>query len=172
MIGRGHEHHHHGFGSPSEPPDLTGVEPSTAGVLSAFRQTMHLNRQLFMRLAAGSGGHSGRTIVLGVLASHDGITQKDLAERMHLARPTVTTMLQKMEHEGLIERWDDPEDQRLTRIRLTDAGRTVGKDMGDVYARYVNMTIGTLSEADRLEFARLLGLMSDNITAALKELDA
>ena len=171
MIGRGHPHEH-GFGGPPGPSELSGVDPSTAGVLSAFRETMHLNRQLFMRLSAGSGGHSGRTIVLGVLGSHDGITQKDLAERMHLARPTVTIMLQKMEHEGLIERWDDPADQRLTRIRLTDAGRALGKDMGGVYARYVNMTIGTLSEVDRTEFARLLGLMSDNITAALKELEA
>lgn len=173
MIGHGHGHRHaHGFGGHPGPWDLKGVDPSTAGVLSAFRETMHLNRQLFMRLAAGSGGHAGRTIVLGILASHDGITQKDLAARMHLARPTVTIMLQKMEHEGLIERWDDPADQRLTRIRLTDAGRALGKDTGDIYARYVNTTIGSLSEADRLEFARLLGLMSENITAALKELEA
>jgi DNA-binding MarR family transcriptional regulator len=162
----------HGFGTPPDPPDLEGIDPSSAAVLSAFRRTMHLNRQLFMRLAADKGGHPGRTVLLGMLAGHEGISQKDLAEKMHLARPTVTIMLQKMESEGLIERWDDPEDQRLTRIRLTDAGRAQGMDMGDAYARYVDITIGTLSEADRIEFARLLGLMSDNIAAALKELDA
>jgi DNA-binding MarR family transcriptional regulator len=125
-----------------------------------------------MKLAAGRGGHPGRAIVLGMLAGHDGISQRDLAEKMHLARPTVTIMLQKMEAEGLIERWDDIEDQRLTRIRLTDAGREQGKNLEDAYKAYINSTVGSLSEPDRAELARLLGLLNDNVTAALKELDA
>ena len=162
----------HHFGTPPEPPDLEGIEPSSAVVLSSFRKAMHLNRQLFMRLAGGAGGHPGRTVVLGMLAGHEGISQKDLAEKMHLARPTVTIMLQKMEGEGLIERWDDPDDQRLTRIRLTGSGREQSKCVGDSYARYVDLTIGKMPEADRAEFARLLDLLSDNIATALKELEA
>jgi DNA-binding MarR family transcriptional regulator len=162
----------HHFGTPPEPPDPEGIDPSSAVVLSSFRKAMHLNRQLFMRLAGGAGGHPGRTVVLGMLAGHEGISQKDLAEKMHLARPTVTIMLQKMESEGLIERWDDPDDQRLTRIRLTGLGRAQGKGMADSYARYVDLTIGKMSEIDRTEFARLLDLLSDNIATALKELEA
>jgi DNA-binding MarR family transcriptional regulator len=178
MMGSGRGH---GMGGHHAPPghhdahapvDLEGVDPLSASVLTSFRQAMHLNRQLLMRLAAGKGGHPGRSLVLGMLAGHEGISQKDLAEKMHLARPTVTIMLQKMEHEGLIERWDDPEDQRLTRIRLTDAGRAQGKNMGDAYKRYIETTIGKLSESDRVEFARLLGLLNENAATALKELDA
>ncbi len=167
----------HIFGGPDhgplhEPPNIPGIDPSSQSVLSAFRMATHLNRQLFMRLASDKGGHPGRTVLLTMLAKHDGISQRDLAEKMHLARPTITIMLQKMEHEGLIERWDDPDDQRLTRIRLTEAGRAQSRDMGDVYARYVNATIGAMTEPDRAEFARLLGLLNDNIAATLKELDA
>jgi DNA-binding MarR family transcriptional regulator len=166
---RGHPHHH---GAPLEPPELSGVDPLSAGVLSAFRKASHLNRQLFMRLAQDTGGHSGGTIVLGMLAGNEGITQRDLAEKMHLARPTVTIMLQKLEQHGLIERWNDPDDQRLTRIRLTDAGRSQSKAMGDSYARYVNVTIGAMSETDRTELARLLGVLNEKTVAAMKELDA
>jgi MarR family transcriptional regulator, organic hydroperoxide resistance regulator len=175
MNGHGHGHGFDGgagLGGPHGPMDLEGVDPLSTSVMIAFRKSMHLNRQLFMRLAAVKGGHPGRTVVLGMLAGHDGISQKDLAERMHLAPPTVTIMLQKMEQEGLIQRWDDPEDQRLTRIRLTDAGRAQGKDLGDAYKSYIDSTIGALSEADRAEFARLLGLLNDHIAAALKELEA
>jgi DNA-binding MarR family transcriptional regulator len=148
------------------------VDPSSAGVLAAFRRQMHLNRQLFMRLAAEKGGHPGRTVVLGMLSGHDGIAQRDLAEKLHLARPTITIMLQKMEHDGLIERWDDPDDQRLTRIRLTDAGRAQATDLGDAYKEGIDATIGTLSEADRLELTRLLELLNERTASALKELDA
>lgn len=171
----GHAHGHgHGFGGPGhhDPIDLEGIDPLSADVLTAFRKQMHLTRQVFMRLAAGKGGHSGRTLVLGMLAGHDGISQKDLAEKMHLARPTITIMLQKMESEGLIERWDDPEDQRLTRIRLTGAGRAQSKILGDAYKSFIDSTMGALSEADRTELARLLELLNETTAAALKELEA
>jgi len=164
-----HPHHHHG---PPEPDDIAGIDPLSAAVLSAFRKASHLNRQLFMKMAADTGGHSGSTIVLNVLAKNEGITQRDLAEKLHLARPTVTTMLQKLEQHGLVERWDDPDDQRLTRIRLTDAGRDRSKAMGDTYARYVNLTIGALSEAERTELVRLFELLNDKTTTAIRELDA
>lgn len=167
-----------GFGGPggpgghADPIDLQGLDPASAGVLTAFRKAQHLNRQLFMRLAADKGGHPGRTVVLGMLHGHDGISQRDLAEKLHLARPTITIMLQKMEHEGLIERWDDPEDQRLTRIRLTEAGRAQGKSLGDAYRAGIESTIGTLSEPDRRELTRLLELLNERTASALKELDA
>jgi DNA-binding MarR family transcriptional regulator len=162
----------HDFTAPPDPIGPEGGDPLSADVFAAFQQATHLHRQLFMRLLADKGGHPGRTMVLGVLATHEGIAQRDLAEQMHLARPTITIMLQKMEHEGLIERWDDPDDQRLTRIRLTDAGRAQSRLMADTLSRYVGASIGTLSETDRTELARLLGLMNDNTAAALKELDA
>lgn len=152
--------------------DLEGVDPVAASVVTEFRTATHLNRHLMLRLAAGKGGHPGRAIVLGVLAGNDGIAQKDLAEKMHLARPTITIMLQKMEHEGLIERWDDPDDQRLTRIRLTDAGRAHAKAFGDAFKTHIAKTVGALSDTDRAELARLLGLLNDKTTAALKELEA
>jgi hypothetical protein len=44
--------------------------------------------------------------------------------------------------------------------------------VGDSYSRYVDLTIGKMSEADRTEFARLLDLLSDNIATALEELEA
>jgi DNA-binding MarR family transcriptional regulator len=165
-------HPHHHKGAPPEPPDVPGVDALSTQVLSSFRKATHLNRQLFMRLAQDAGGHPGRNFVLGMLAGHEGISQRDLAEKLHLARPTITIMLQKMEHEGLIERWNDPDDQRLTRIRLTEAGTAQNRGMGEAYARYITATIGALSEADRIEFTRLLDLLNDHTAATLKELDA
>ena len=149
-----------------------GMDPLSATVLGEFRKAMHLNRQLYVRLASEGGGRQGRTIVLGMLAAHEGITQRDLAEKLHLARPTVTVMLQKMEHDGLIVRWDDPDDQRLTRIKLTDAGSEQAQALGKAYTNLIDSTIGKMSQADRTEFARLLGLLNEHTAATLKELDA
>lgn len=149
-------------------PVLDGIDPLSASVFAAFRRTMHLNRQLLAKAMAEKGGHPGAAAVLRVLSAHDGISQRDLAETLHLARPTVTAMLQKLEQHALIERWDDEADQRLTRIRLTTEGRKQSEAFQSSFAAYVDSTIGAMPEADRRELARLLDLLSDNTEAALK----
>jgi DNA-binding MarR family transcriptional regulator len=150
---------------------LDGVDPLSAGVFVAFRRTMHLNRQYLARVMAEKGGHPGAAAVLRVLSAHDGITQRDLAESLHLSRPTVTTMLQRMEISGLVERWDDEEDQRLTRIRLTPEGRARSDAFRSSFAAYVGATIGAMPETDRRELARLLDSLSENTEAALKRFE-
>jgi len=151
---------------------MAGLDPLSAEVFSAFRRTMHLNRQLLGRMMAEHGNHPGAAGVLRALSERDGITQRDLAEVLHLSRPTVTTMLQRLEQNGLIERWDDEVDQRLTRIRLTGQGRSQSEKLESSFAAYVDETIGAMSEPDRREFARLLGLLADNTAAALSRLEA
>lgn len=162
-----HPHDHHGPGL----TELGGLDPDSAEVFAAFRRVMHLNRQLIGRMMGTGGGHPGAAGVLRVLCAHEGISQRDLAEKLHLSRPTVTGMLQRMEQHGLIERWDDEADQRLTRLRLTPAGRAQAEESGELFGRYVDDTIGSLSEEDRHELARLMAILADNTAAALKKLD-
>ena len=154
------------------PEDFEGVDPLSSGVLSALRKMMHLNRQILLRMTSVEhGGRPGRAGVLRVLSRIEGISQRELAEFLHLSPPTVTTMLQKMEQDGLIERWNDEADQRVTRIRLTPEGRTQSDGLATAYAKYVASTIGSMSEPDRAELARLLDVLAHHTAAALKKLD-
>jgi DNA-binding MarR family transcriptional regulator len=174
-----HPHGHCGPDGPHAHPyapiaeQIDGVDPLSSGVLSSMRKMMHLNRQFLQRLSGPEkAGRFGRMGVLRVLGGHEGISQRELAEFLHLSAPTVTTMLQKMELEGLVERWNDETDQRITRIRLTEAGGAQAEELKEVFADYVRTTIGSLSEDERRELARLLDLLSDNTATALKRLDA
>ena len=146
-----------------------GPDPLDANVLEGFRRASHLNRQMFTRMVGfEKHGRPGRAVMLLVLGtSHDGITQRELAENLHLSPPTVTVMLQKMEQHGLIERWNDEVDQRLTRIRMTPKGKDLAKPISTDFGRYVEATLGTMPENDRREFARLLGVFADNMQTVL-----
>lgn len=161
----GHPPHHHAV------EDIDGVDPLSSRVLSALRSVMHLNRQFVLRMSGGdkSGGF-GRANLLRVLGKHEGISQRELAELLHLSPPTVTALLQKMEQSGLVERWNDGADQRITRIRRTAEGRAEGEALTAAYAEYVNATVGSLPEGDRSELARLLGALADTTASALKDL--
>ena len=162
-----HAHHHHGPG----PIGFEGLDPASSEVFEVFRRVMHLNRQYLGRAMATADVHPGAQGVLRILAAHEGMSQRDLAECLHLSRPTVTTMLQRMEQQGFIERWDDEADQRLTRLKLTPSGRTQADASKELFAHYVDETVGSLSEPDRAELARLLTALADNTAAALKRLD-
>jgi DNA-binding MarR family transcriptional regulator len=147
-------------------PELDGVDELSARVFRAFLGTAKLHVQLMMHTLADSGTHPGQLMCLRLLTVNDGAAQRDLADMLHVARPTVTKMLQGMEKSGLVDRRADEADQRLTRVYLTGTGRRAAKEMGVVAAEYVNATIATLPEADRRELARLLEELGASITRA------
>lgn len=148
---------------------LEGVDDLSAQVFHTFLATLRLHRHLMARTLAAQGIHQGQALCLRVLAAHGGITQRDLASALHLARPTVTKMLQALEKSGAVRRRPDREDHRLVRVHLTAAGRRLEREMCELSAGYVNDTIGRLSQTDRRELARLLEELGTHIAAVLEE---
>jgi len=155
--------HHHLIAPPDK---LEGVDDLSSQVFRAFIGTLRLHQRLMMQAFADRGVHPGQAMCLRLLAGNEGITQRDLAEALHVARPTVTKMLHSMEKAGLVTRRPDDADQRLTRVELTKAGRAEEKQMRAGAARYVNATIATLPADDRRELIRLLEALGASIEKA------
>jgi DNA-binding MarR family transcriptional regulator len=168
-CGHGHEHGPDPGHADIEPPE--GVDPLSFEVFRALMNTLKLNGRLLGRTMTGHGGHPGQAGVLWALGSGEGVSQRELAEKVRLAPPTVTAMLQKMERGGLIERTGDENDQRVTRLRLTESGRALSHDLRVAHGEYIATTIGSMPEQDRRDLARLLGKLSDNISSALERLE-
>jgi DNA-binding MarR family transcriptional regulator len=79
-----------------------------------------------MRKAFESIGlHAAQAHVLRVLASREGVNQRDLADQMMIAPPTMSGILSRMAKAGFVERRDDPEDERAVRVYLTRSGRNM-----------------------------------------------
>lgn len=164
----------HGCRDPHGPGDpfdvvLEGVDPLSVDVFRAFKRSMVLNRHLMMAALTDEDTHPAQAGCLLALSRADGISQSDLAAMLHVSRPTVTTMLQKMEAAGTIERRADEADQRVTRLYLTDAGRTQAERMRRVHAEVIAGTIGELPEHDRRELLRLLGELNERAVSRLRE---
>ncbi len=157
-----HRPHH----PPLLPDDLDGVDELSSQVFRAFMGTLRQHKRLMMQTLADRGMHPGQVMCLRLMTANDGIAQRDLADALHVSRPTVTKMLNSMEKAGLVRRQSDPVDARLTRIHLTDAGAAKEKLMRAAAADYVNATIATLPEADRRELRRLLDELGESINRA------
>src|SRR6218665_3594340 len=70
--------------------------------------------------SASLGFLPGQFPVLLELWNGDGLTQKDLLDRLDVEQATLANTLSRMERDGLIERQGHPEDRRKQVIRLTE----------------------------------------------------
>ena len=136
--------------------EIRGVDPASLRVFHAFFRAMRLHRQLMFKMMSDKNVYPGQAGCLWIIGNHDGIPQRDLARRLHVARPTITVMLHKMEATGLIARRPDEKDQRMTRIYLTDAGRCVQDEMNSTLADFINASFGRMPDDDLGSFERLL----------------
>lgn len=64
-------------------------------------------------------------VVLRRLWEKDGMTQKELAERLMKDQPNITRILDKLEQKGLIQRMDNVGDRRAFMVLLADEGRSL-----------------------------------------------
>jgi MarR family transcriptional regulator, organic hydroperoxide resistance regulator len=144
-------------GVDGEPP-LPGTDPDAdpRALLREFTGLMHQQRLVLHRAFAREELHPGQAHCLRVLGQSDEIAQSALAELMVLSRPSVTRLLQRMERAGLIWRRTDLDDQRITRVGLTDAGRRRLARMSAVLDGYTGATLARLPENDRRQLSRLL----------------
>ena len=61
--------------------------------------------------------------ILVCLYQNDKMTMKDIADRIHRTRPTVTVLVDKLEKLGYLKREISQEDSRYTYIVLTEKGQ-------------------------------------------------
>ena len=102
-----------------------------------------LGDRIFERILAEKGvdafnGAQGR--ILYVLWQQDGVPIKTVSDQCGLAITSLTTMLERMEKQGLICRVPDEKDRRKTLIFLTDKSKalrldydTVSQQMSGIY---------------------------------------
>jgi MarR family transcriptional regulator, organic hydroperoxide resistance regulator len=93
--------------------------------LSLFTRASKLMREAADEAMSRHGVRVGQNLVLEVLWETDGLTPGELAERLHVATPTVVKSATRMEASGLLTRRRDEHDARLVRLYLTKQAQSV-----------------------------------------------
>ncbi|UPG72715.1 MarR family transcriptional regulator [Roseomonas gilardii subsp. gilardii] len=70
-----------------------------------------------------------------VLWEKDGLTVKEMGQRLFLDSGTLTPLLKRLEAAGLVRRTRDPSDERLVRVRLTEAGWSLREKTREIPGR-------------------------------------
>ena len=90
------------------------------------------------------------------LWEQDGLTQKELVERLDLEQATMANTLSRMERDGLVVRRKHPEDGRSSQVWLTPRARALRPE-AESAAKAVNQAqLQTLSASERKQLLALL----------------
>lgn len=80
----------------------------------------------------------------------------DLAERMHVVPRTVTTLVDALEEDALVERRPDPNDRRSTLVHLTERGRERLEQMLEARRTAAGELLSALTDDEQLQMRTLL----------------
>lgn len=86
--------------------------------------------------------------LLSTLTEAEGITQRDLAERLYVTKGNVSGLVDRLVEAGLVDRKPIPGDRRSHALHLTGEGRRLALEGMELQKRFVNETIGRLPAAD------------------------
>lgn len=107
----------------------------TAQLAKAFSRALH-------KKASALGFSPGQFPVLLELWNEDGITQRQLLDRLDIEQATLANTLVRMQRDGLINRKPHPTDKRAQIIELTTHGRALE-----------TQAIAAAQDADELAFS-------------------
>ena len=142
-------------------------EPDTIDFLLA--QVCHLHHSRIHQLLEDLGLYRGQPQVLRALWEQEGLAHSDLADRLHDSPATITKMLQRMEKAGFVLRRPDPNDQRISRVFLTESGRAIQAEVEDVFKTMEAEVFSGFNQEERVLLRRFLLQIRQNLRQATDE---
>mgnify|MGYP001485171170 CR=1 FL=1 len=111
----------------------------------------------------GGSGRHGQNRILALLMMQDGETQHNIAYLLGIRPQSLTQALDTLEKESFIERRQDEQDKRASRVFLTDKGRGRAKKVSEDRKAYADDAFSMLTEEEHAQLATILGKINASI---------
>lgn len=102
--------------------------------------TGHAFNRVYRRQLERVGLTYPQYLVMVALWSQDNVTIGHIGNRLFMDSSTLTPMIKRMEAMGLLSRTRDPADERRVLVALTDRGRAVQREAGDIMRHVADAT--------------------------------
>jgi DNA-binding MarR family transcriptional regulator len=101
----------------------SALKPAGLDVLEQLRVVIRLAGSHSARLERTTGVPGAQLWALQEVASSEGLSVGELAERLRVHQTTVSNLLSRLETGGYVRKGRSPTDQRVVQVHLTPAGR-------------------------------------------------
>jgi DNA-binding MarR family transcriptional regulator len=145
----------------SPPPGFYENPVNSIGYLTriAFRL---FSRQLERRTLP-MGVSSGQWPFLRALWVEEGLTQRELSQRVRMQEPTTVTALNSLVKAGLVRREPSTEDRRKVHVYLTPKAHMLRAELMICVAEVNEIATQGVPEADMAIVRRVLGQLAENL---------
>lgn len=146
-----------------DPADRPVDDPAQRRLPPLLRRAWYSLNQAFRRRVAHLNITPDQFTVLRWLHEYDpdGMNQRDLTDLMASDPNTVTSVLSRMEHAGLIDRRPDPDDRRAKRVRIQPRGQQIFIEARQVAVDLQVEVLSVLPENERDRFLAALEEVAD-----------
>ena len=132
-----------------------------------LKELVHLYFVKIYNQMESYGLHPGQVAVMKALDRKEGISQRELADILHIKPPTVAVSIKRMEKNGFIERKPDEKDQRITRIYLTQYGKKINQEIVELLQKNEEELFQGFEEGEKYLFKRFFKQMIENLRMSM-----
>jgi DNA-binding MarR family transcriptional regulator len=127
------------------------MERAVAGSADAIAEMITLGTDLMFRYLVDRDDLSASAaLVLNRINREGPMRLTALAEAEGASQSGMTQLVQRMERQGLLERWSDPDDGRASLVMLGEAGRKFWDARGDIIRQRVAGLLAGVAEDDQV----------------------
>lgn len=98
-------------------------------------------------------------------AGESSVRVTDLSDRLLIRPPSVTTVVDRLEREGLVTREESTVDQRVKEIRLTEAGRRLVRRILDGHTAQIESVLDGLNASEQNALRSSLDRLNRHLSA-------
>lgn len=109
------------------------------------------------------GLHPGQLPVMRLLQEHEGISLREMAEGLHIKPPTATVTVKRLEKAGMVCKRNDSEDMRVTRIYLTEKGKSITSEIHELMEENERILTEGFSRKEILQLCGFFRRMTENV---------
>ncbi len=139
------------------------TEKKEENLQTLFIRLTHLYFKKAFDMLKDTGIHPKQVPLIGLVYHREGISQKEISQALQISPPTVAVSIKRLEKAGIIERKADEKDQRLSRIYLTEEGKTVTEKARECIREKEKLLFQGFSESEICLLRRFFLQMIQNL---------
>jgi MarR family transcriptional regulator, transcriptional regulator for hemolysin len=137
--------------------------PSAEPIGRRLARTSKLLTRAFEQELALAGGSLPTWLILLSLKSRSWRTQRELAEALGIEGPTLTHHLAGLERAGLVRRTRDPDNRRVQRVDLTEAGDAAFRRLRRAASSFDQRLRSGIDDGEIQQLRELLAQLLSNV---------
>ena len=144
-------------------------EPAEKNAQQLFREAHQLHRRLVEKRVGETGVFRSQHMTLMYISSHEGCSQKDIADAYRISGAAVAVNLKKLEKLGMVERIPDDQDNRCNRITTTPKGDEIVARSRSIFSDIDRQSFSELTDEEIKAFCTCLTKLRKKLTELLEE---